>query len=244
MISPVSLQKGIKVNIILRIIVVSLNLLLFALASAPAVCADSLDRIQIIKISARDKQAIVKMDDGKMRIIKVGEDIAVQPDDQAVPDAKDQKQSPAEKQTPEKDQKAAVNTKESKARLKAGKTKADQEKTVKAEDRAAGVKKEAAAGRKATVTEISAGLIVLEEKTKSGPETIILRLEQKEEKTAKNTLQKDRGQVPENKTIVERIRKRPDTQGTGLLKKQESGKPDVKLPDKGMTGKDDKQKKE
>jgi len=59
----------------LKLIIGVLSLLLFVFASA--VFADSMDKMQIIKISPKDKQAIVKMNDGRLKIIKVGEEIPI-----------------------------------------------------------------------------------------------------------------------------------------------------------------------
>ena len=175
--------------------------------------ADSLDKIQIIKISARDKQAIVRMDDGKMRIVRVGEEITIKPDEVTVSDNKFQSPDPAN----------AAKESKADARRISGQSKDKKGKGVKEDCQPGPSKKESTIGRKATVTEIAFDRIVLEEKTKSGPETIILRSEEKG-KTSQSKIQGSKlaGQGTESKTVVERIRRQPDQQGSNLFRSRAS----------------------
>ena len=231
-------------RISLKAIISSLSLLLIAFTLVSPVFADLLDKIQIIKISARDKQAIVRMDDGKMRILKVGEEIVIRPGEESVASEKDTKQNPADRQMMAKERKASGADKEARTGLTPGETKSEREKIGGPENRPVSAKNDIATGRKATVEEIAAGRIVLEEKTKSGLETIILRLAPKDSRAENKAMPKDNGGIPETKTTIERISKKPEQQSTFLLKNQGSGDSDIKRPDKGMTGKDVNRKKD
>jgi hypothetical protein len=122
-----------KLKVIVSIL--SLSLLVFA----SAVYASSLDKVQIIKISSRDQQAIIKTEEGKMRVVKEGEVIL---DDKEVQGAKSKVQPD-----------------------------------------------------KAKIVEITTGRIVLEETTKDGPETIIMRLEEKKEEGKEKEAQGSKGKV-------------------------------------------------
>jgi hypothetical protein len=205
-------------------------MILFLTMNTSVSHADSLDKIQIIRISARDKQAIVKMDDGKMRIVKVGEEITIKPDEVTVSDNKVQSPDPVNAETESK----------ADARRISGQSKDKKGKGIKQDRRPGPSKKESTIDRKAAVTEIASGRIVLEEKTKSGPETIILRSEEKG-KTSESKIQGSKldGQGTESKTIVERIRKQPDQQESKLLRSQASQNAELKqvnakLPNQGL----------
>lgn len=175
--------------------------------------ADSLDKIQIIKISARDKQAIIKMDSGKMRIVKAGDEIMITPDEMTVSDNRVQSPESAN----------VVNEPGADARRVSGPREARREKAAKQDLRPSPALKENTIVRKATVTEVTSGRIVLIAKTKSGPETIILRSEETV-KTSESKIQglKLEGQGKESKTIIERIGKHPDPQKSNLLGSQAS----------------------
>ncbi|MRS03704.1 hypothetical protein EG832_10875 [bacterium] len=192
--------------------------------------ADSLDKIQIIKVSARDRQAIVKMDDGKMRIVKAGEEIMITPDEMTVFDNRVQSPKPAN----------VVTESRADARHMSGQSNDKKEKGAKQDSRSGPPMKESTVSRKATVTEVAPGRIVLIAKTESGPETIILRSEETV-KTSESKIQgsKLEGQSTESKTIVERFRKHPDMQRSNLLGSQASQNAGLKqaydkLPNHGL----------
>jgi Tfp pilus assembly protein PilP len=133
----------------LKIFFSVLSLSLFVFASA--VCASSLDNVQIIKISSRDQQAIIKMEDGKMRVVKVGEIILDNNEIQGAElgvQSKDKEVQSSELKVPSKDK----DVQSSKFKRQSNKAK---------------------------IVEITSGRIVLEEVTKDGPETIVMRQEKK-----------------------------------------------------------------
>ncbi|MEE9910341.1 MAG: hypothetical protein K4571_01350 [Deltaproteobacteria bacterium] len=169
------------------------------------------------------------MDDGKMRIVKVGEEITIKPDEVTVSENKVQSSDPAN----------AGKGSEADARGRSGQGKDKKGKSAKQDSRPGPVKSERMISRKATVTEIASGRIVLEEKTKSGPETIILQSNEKE-KISENKIpgSKLEEQGTESKTIVLRIRKQQDQQGSNLLRSQasqnaEQKQTNDKLPEQG-----------
>ena len=53
----------------------SILCIILILISSPLVFAGPIDTIQLLKISPRDERAIVKMEDGSMKIIKPGDSI-------------------------------------------------------------------------------------------------------------------------------------------------------------------------
>ncbi|MRR16956.1 MAG: hypothetical protein EG826_10915 [Deltaproteobacteria bacterium] len=206
-----------------KILLFSLGLMISLFTTITSVSyADSLDKIQIIKISARDKQAIVKMDDGKLRIVKVGEEIMITPDEMTVSDNSVQSPEPAN----------VLEKSDTGARRAAGRREVRKEKDARQDRRTGPVTTENRIARKATVTEVAPGRIVLIAKTKTGPETIIVRLEEKG-KTSESEIQgsKSTGQSTESITIVERIRKNPDLQKSNLIRSQPSQKAERKQAD-------------
>lgn len=199
----------------------SIGIITLFLALCTCSYADSLDKMQIVKISARDKRAIVKMDDATLRIIKVGEEIPIRPDEAITSDAEAHIQGPGDQPASPGDQKTIAGiSKENKTmkKTKSAKNKRDKELTAKKDVKDGPVKKDSNASRKAAVIDISAGRIVLEETTKTGVETIILRLEEPTERpgskvrgvAASDLTDKDKTQPIQSKTIVERIRRQPD----------------------------------
>ncbi len=199
-------------------------IILFLMINAPSSYADSLDKIQILKISARDKQAIVKLEDGKMLIIKMGEEIIIRPEEEVSADAKGQST----------DKKIQV--------------KDDKGKSAKPVLQPGPVKKGNMLIRKAKVVEITADTIVLEEVTKAGAETIIMSLKNNNVQSSELKIQSkdNKGQSSKSDvrdagstTEIYRIRKQPDQQGNNLLRSQSSQNAERqqindKLPNQGL----------